>query len=640
VPRRCRSRSVTGSNFLRLVLLRSAILAFVVLMAFGSIPSYAQSTTAPTDTQTASPDPYADLLQPSPESNPGNPPTFVPPGHSTALPPDQAPPAGEFTAPVLAPSRIGVTPVYGSPTGFGAGDTGFNSSNAPPQRLVQVPNQGAAIAPPGETTFAPVAAEPPQVSSVPPALPPLPAPVVYPAKAAARPGAVLPPPPDQLPISNPPAVVYPLTAANRPGAILPIPPPEFFQGSASTPPPGTPPPNSLPLGTVPHGTLPIAAGDPYEALGIKAGSFLILPAVELSAGYNTNPQAAPGGPGALYFVAAPELHVRSNWSSNSLTADITGSYTDYPDSSFQPSMNVPYVNAKVDGTLDVTRYTQILLEGRTIVSTDNPGSPNIQIGLATLPINTTVGGTFGVAEELGRIDVSLKGTFDRSMYSTAQLTDGESANFDYRAFDQYAGILRVGYEIDPDLKPFVEIDEDTRVHDSPVDNFGEDRNSNGSSAKLGADLNLFGSLTGEIAIGYLERDYQDPALPNISGVTLDGALLWQATALTTAKFTAQSSVAESTVQGVSGEFSRSLSLEVDHALRTWLIANGQIGYENDEYVGLDRDDNHYFAATGLTYKMNREMQLKGEVREDWLTSNVSGVAYTATTFLLTMRLQK
>ena len=69
-----------------------------------------------------------------------------------------------------------------------------------------------------------------------------------------------------------------------------------------------------------------------------------------------------------------------------------------------------------------------------------------------------------------------------------------AANFDYRAFDQYAGILRLGYEIDPGLKPFVEVDEDTRVHDSPVDNFGEDRNSNGSSAKLGADLNLFGSL--------------------------------------------------------------------------------------------------------------------------------------------------
>ena len=632
MPRRCRPLSVTSLVVLRFAI--SALVALVAVLALAPARTDAQ-TAAPSGAGTTSPDPYADLLLPSLDGNLGNPPGFAPPGNT--LPADQAPPTGTFST---TPSRIGATPVYGSPTGFGAGDTGFNSSNAPPKRRLQAPDQGAGIAPAPETTFTAVPPEPPQTSSVPPPLPPPPAPVVYPSKAAARPGATLPPPPDQLPISNPPAVVYPATAAGRPGAILPIPPPEDFQGSASTPPPGSPLPNILPLGTVPHGTLPIAAGDPYEALGIKAGSFLILPAVELSAGYNTNPQSAPGGPGSLYFVVAPELHVRSDWSSNSLTADITGSYTDYPDNSFQPSLNVPYVNAKVDGTLDVTRYTQILLEGRTIVSTDNPGSPNIQAGLATLPINTTVGGTLGVAEEFGRFDVSLKGTLDRSMYSNAQLTDGESANYDYRNFDQYAGILRVGYEIDPGLKPFVEVDEDTRIHDLAVDNFGEDRNSNGSSAKLGADLNLFGSLTGEIAVGYMERDYHDPTLPNISGMTLDGALLWQATALTTAKFAAQSSVTESTVQGVSGEFSRVFSLEVDHALRSWLIANAQVGYEYDEYVGLGRDDNHYFAATGLTYKLNRELQLRGEVRQDWLTSNVSGVAYTATTYLLTMRLQR
>jgi hypothetical protein len=622
VPRRCRPRSVIG-----LIGLGVAALGLVVGVL---VPERSSAQTAT--------DPYGDLLPAPLSGNPVNPPGFAPAGTGSALPGDQAPPTGTFTAPEPAPSRIGTTPVYGSPSGFGAGNTGFNSSNVPP-KPPQTANQGSAIAP-APQTFDEVPLPPPQVSSVPPVLPQPPPPVVYPAKAAARPGAVLPPPPDQLPISNPPPVVYPRTAAARPGATLPIPPPQFFQGSASTPPPGTPTPASLPLGAVPHPTLPIAAGDPYEALGIKAGSFLILPAVELSAGYNTNPMAAPTGPGSLYFVVAPELHVRSNWATNSFTADITGSYTDYPDNDFQPSLNAPYLNAKADGTLDVTRTTQILLEARTIVSTDNPGSPNIQAGLVTLPVDTTVGGTFGAAQQFGRFDVSLKGTFDRSMYSSAQLSDGETADFDYRNFDQYAGILRLGYEIDPGLKPFVEVDEDTRVHDLPTDIFGEDRDSDGSSAKLGATLNLANSLTGEIAAGYMRRDYHDPTLPNIAGPTIDGSLLWQATALTTAKLTAVSIVSESTVQGVSGEFSRSITGEVDHALRTWLVANAQLGYEYDEYVGLGRNDNHYFAAAGLTYKMNRDLQLKGEVRQDWLNSNVSGVAYTATTFLLTMRLQK
>jgi len=620
VPRRRRAASVIGP-----VVLGLAVTAPLALVALAPRLSQAQTPNLETN---------PDLLAPALEGNPNNPQSFVSSGGSPTLPPDQAPPTGRFTTPM----RFGVTPLYGSPTGFGAGDTGFDSSNTRKRRqLAQAPLAGSTIAPPPEPLFEPVPALSPQTPSIAPA--PAPPPEVHPAKAASRPGAILPPPPQMLPISNPPPEVYPLAAASRPGATLPIPPPEDFEGSASTPPPGTPPPNTLPLGAVPHGTLPIAAGDPYEALGIKAGSFLILPAVELSGGYNTNPtHASPTGASSLYLVAAPELHVRSLWSSSSLTADIAGSYTDYQ-TAFIPSLNVPYLNAKVDGTYDVSRYTKILAELRTIVSTDNPGSPNIIAGLLHLPIDTTVGGTLGAAQEFGRFDVSLKGTIDRSMYSNAELTNGQTGNFDWRAFDQYGGILRLAYEIDPGLKPFVEVAGDTRIHDSPVDINGEDRNSTGESAKFGGTFNFTGSLTGEIAAGYMQRDYVAP-LPNVGGVSLDGALLWQATPLTSAKLTAVSAINESVLEGVSAAFSRDVNVEVDHALRTWLIAMAQAGYGHDDYVGLGREDNRYFVAAGLTYKLNRDVQFKATVREDWLTSNFSGVAYSATSFLLTMRLQR
>jgi hypothetical protein len=607
VPRRCRSRSVIGLAFLAVALL----------------PALGRAQTAPAETGD-------DLLQPSLEGNPNTPPTFAPPGSSS--PTNQAPPPGRFTRGSIAAAP----PVYGSPTGFGAGDTGFDSSNSR-KRLAQTPNSGSTIAP-STSTFDQVPAQPPQVSSRPPVLPPPPPAVIYPARAASRPGATLPPPPDELPISNPPQEVHPLSAANRPGAVLALPAPIDY--TASTPPPGLPLPGTLPLGTLPTRTLPFAGVDPYEALGIKAGNFLILPALELSTGYSNNAARVPGGPGSMYYVVAPEVHVRSDWASNSLTADIVSSYTAYGSDAFTPSLNAPFLNAKVDSQLDVTRYTQILLEGRTIVSTYAPGSPNIQAGLAKLPATTTVGGTFGVAEAFGRLGVTLKGTFDRSTYATAQFADGETQNQDYLDFDQYAGILRIAYEIDPGIKPFVEVSEDTRIHDQQFDIYGQDRNSNGASAKLGGDFNLFGSLTGEMAIGYMARDYHDPTLPNINGMTVDGSLIWQVTGLTTAKLTAATAVNESILQGVSGAFSRDIDFEVDHALRTWLIANVQAGYGNDDYAGLPRDDNRFFVAGGLTYKMNRDIWLKGELRQDWLSSSQPGNANQATSVLLTLRLQR
>jgi hypothetical protein len=617
VPRRRRLLCGTGL----------AILAFAAL-ALGASAAFAQTPALDSST---------DLLAPALQSDQNNVSRFRRPNEKAS---PLEPPPGLFTA----PSRVGATPIYGSPPAFGAGNTGFDSTNTGRRkRPAQAPTSAAPGQAQPESTFVPVpalsgaspAAKPPPAAAVAP-----PGAAVEPLKAANRRGAVIPPLPDPLPVSNPPAEVYPEAAAKRAGATLPIPPPILFEPSSSGPPPGAPPLNTLPLGTAALRPLPIAAGDPYAPLGLRAGSFLLYPAIELSTGYDTNPGHVPGGAASPLFVVAPELQVRSDWDRHSLTANVVGTYTDYTNDAFSPSLNRPYFNSTIDGRIDVLRDTQVLLENRVLVSTDNPGSPNLVAGLAKLPIFTTVGGTLGLAQEFNRFQITVKGTFDRSVYDNSLLTNGESASNGDRDFNQYGGIARFGYELSPALKPFVEIDADERIHDEQFDRNGLQRDSTGLSGKAGAAIDLFGSLTGEMAFGYMERTYKDPTLPNIGGLIADGSLTWQATALTTAKLTAASTVNESIVAGTSGSFSRDVNLQVDHAFLWWLIGTAQAGYGRDQYVGLGRTDNRYFVSTGVTYKLSREMQLKGTVREDWLTSNVTGVAYAATSFLAGVRLQR
>jgi hypothetical protein len=190
------------------------------------------------------------------------------------------------------------------------------------------------------------------------------------------------------------------------------------------------------------------------------------------------------------------------------------------------------------------------------------------------------------------------------------------------------------------VKPFVEVQEDQRVYDQQFDSNDQQRSSTGSSVKAGAMVAISNTLSGELSAGYLHRSYRDPNLPNINGPSIDGSLIWKATALTTAKFTASTVVNESVLQNVSGSLSRDVSVEVDHALRRWLVINGIVGYGNDNYVGLGRDDNRYYVAGGATYKFTRDIWLKGELRHDWLTSNVPDVAYNSTSVLVTLRLQR
>src|SRR5205085_12595847 len=121
-------------------------------------------------------------------------------------------------------------------------------------------------------------------------------------------------------------------------------------------------------------------------------------------------------------------------------------------------------------------------------------------------------------------------------------------------------------------------------------------------AKAGSTFEAFPMLTGDLALGWLRRRYEDPTLPNVEGLTVDGSLTWFASALTTVKLTAATTVDESTLAGVSGVFTRQVAIQVDHAFRRWLIATLKFSRANDDYVGSPRDDNRYSVSAALLYK--------------------------------------
>jgi hypothetical protein len=92
--------------------------------------------------------------------------------------------------------------------------------------------------------------------------------------------------------------------------------------------------------------------------------------------------------------------------------------------------------------------------------------------------------------------------------------------------------------------------------------------------------------------------------------------------------------------GVSGVFTLELGIEVDHAFRTWLDATLKFSGDRDDYVGSARQDDRYAASVALTYKPSREWQLKGELRREWLSSNLPGNNYQAYAAMLGVRLQR
>jgi len=494
------------------------------------------------------------------------------------------------------PSGFGEITVYGTPPAAGAGATGFDSTNA-----IRRKARAAIKRKPGVS------------------LP-------------------LPPPPGVVPDPVVPTVATRPTAqdARRGAAAFAVP--------AASLVPDIPTPSRRRLAI---------EQDPFAPTGMRTGAFMLFPAIELTGGYDTNPQHIPGEKASGFMTIAPELRVRSDWERHALNADIKASYIDYFQS-FPPtvtdgpggvtvtgppeSISRPSVDSRIDGRLDITSRNHLDLEGRLLVGTDNPGSPNIQADLARLPIVTTLGTTLGYTQSFNRLEVTAKGTFDRSVWQASSLTDGTTSSNDDRNFNQYGGALRGSYELKPGIRPFVEVGADTRVHDLALDRNGEDRDSTGEYAKAGTTFEITRKLTGEVALGYLTRQYT--GLPDLGGPTLDASLIYVATPLTTFTLTATSTVNEVIVPGVSGDLSHNVALQVDHAFRRWLLGTAKIGFGIDDYVGLTRLDHSWFASLRLLYKLNRDIWLKGEVRRDWLASSAPGVDYAADQFLLGVRLQR
>jgi hypothetical protein len=494
-------------------------------------------------------------------------------------------PFGGKTTP--APSRIGQIPQYGLPAASGASDSGFDSLNRNRKKPKYYPGQAKPKPPPG-------------------------------------PGS--PPPGDsKLPLR---LSIPPSESANK----QPLPP--AMAGTVV----GQPPRRRLKVDD-----------DPFGAIGDYAGGFLLKSAVELGGGYDTNPGRTNVPKGEPFWVVAPEFLAVSNWDRHALVADLRGSFTGYGHSlpptidgaisSAPTNINRPDFTGHIDGRLDVTRDTSVLAEVRLRVSTDNPGSPNVQAGLAQYPIYTTLGGSVGVDQNFNRLNLFGGANVDRTVYQNSLLTDGTTSSNDDRNFNQYGGIGRASYELTPALKPFVEVEGDSRVHDLPLDSNGYARDSSGGYVRGGTTFEFSRLLIGEISIGYAARNYVDPRLSPLQGLLTAGSLTWTATPLTTVRFNTTTSIDETTLPGTSGVLTHLYTAEVDHDFRRWLTGIGRFTYGTMDYQGDGRVDQIYSVEGDLVYKMTRNLWIKGTLSRNILASNVVGASSASTVVMLGVRVQ-
>jgi hypothetical protein len=400
--------------------------------------------------------------------------------------------------------------------------------------------------------------------------------------------------------------------------------------------------------------------NPYDPLGVAVGSTLLFPYVQASGGYDDNPnRLAPSyNPrGSMLFRGEGGLQVKSNWSRHSLEGELRGGYSEYFD---YPAASRPDAQGAMAARYDLTRDTTLDLRGRLQLDTQRPGAPAISADQSSVyvvnrPIILGVGTQGGVTQKFGRIEVSLRGTYDRVWYQNAQYSNGTTLNLASTSYNDFGALLRTSYEVTPDLKPFVEGTVDRRIHDSPIDFNGFYRDSTGYIIRGGATFNVTEMVKGEVSGGYGQRNYADFRLAELRGPVIDAALIYTPSALTTLTLRGSTTMNETTLAYASGVLTRSITATLSHDLMRNLNVTFTGGYFTNDYQSsnspivvaaaaasgatLNVHERGGSAAVRLEYKLTRTITLRGSFTHEQLSSSFRNAGYSANVYLLGLRFQ-
>jgi len=381
-----------------------------------------------------------------------------------------------------------------------------------------------------------------------------------------------------------------------------------------------------------------AEEDPYAPLGLRLGNVTLKPGLTSSVGYDTNPQRTAGSTrkGSAFGRLEGDLDVQSDWNVHELKGRLRGGYSRF----FRDeNASRPDGEGNLDLRLDASRDTRILLETRGRIDTQRPGSPDLTSAVVGRPLIYQYGASAGVTHDLNRLQMTLRGSVDRSDYEDGKLSNGGIVSQRDRNQTQYGLRLRAAYEVTPGFRPFVQGEIDTRDFDQAVDFSGYRRSSDGATVRVGSTFEISRQLTGEISVGYQNRRYDDARLRDLKGIIGDAAILWSPTPLTTVTLRGTSELGDTTIAGSSGTTARRVSLEVAHALRRNLTVTGLASFGRTEYEGQGLREDLASVGARVEYKLTRTVAIRASFTHERLNSTAQNSDYTANIAQVGLRLQ-
>lgn len=337
----------------------------------------------------------------------------------------------------------------------------------------------------------------------------------------------------------------------------------------------------------------------YERRALHAGSWTIMPEIQLSATADSNIFATSANEEEdVIFIAEPKVMFERKSDELQINADVHGAIRQYAENTGE-NINLYGGGAALKYKVDMA---QTLSAGarfeRTFQRRDDP-ERNDDLNLPLTPI-ANISADAGYSYRPGRLGVEARGGFAK--------TDFDEPIDDERDMTAYRGSVRGLAGLSSRIDAFVEGYAAWRDFRLPVDNSGVDRDGETYGVNAGVALDFTDKLTGEIGAGVFRARFDDPALDEFTGIGASGALTWQPRARTALVLNVfRGDVATNRV-GASGRVDSRASLRVFQEIRHNLRGRIEAGYRHGEFRGAsDRTQDDFKAGAAVEYMISRSL---------------------------------
>jgi hypothetical protein len=341
----------------------------------------------------------------------------------------------------------------------------------------------------------------------------------------------------------------------------------------------------------------------FDALGIRAGAFLVYPKVEASIAYEDNIFASETNEESdTVSSIAPSIGVTSQWSRHQLDAFARANVYRYADFNAQDSETY---SVGASGRLDVLRGTSLrggVSHDYTVESRSSASSPQ-NAGEPVRYEQTTV--DFSGAHEFNRLRLSADFRYRDTQFEDTVSFTGEPIDESYRDNQAWDVSARADYALSPALSVYAFAAANTWDFANPTTPGDVGRDSDGQRAGVGADFDISRLVRGQAQVGYMHHSFDDPRVGDIDGLALLGKVEYFPSELLTLTFNAERSVQATGVIGAGGVLRTSVGGKADYELLRNLILSAT--RLTDDYQGYAREDAVWSGMLGAYYLVNRRI---------------------------------